>query len=508
MCNPTYCEYAKDYHDKVAKHEIKDLLSKKKKLSSRVFKKLGEEFEVCPFELQFEAAQEADTIICDYNYVFASQTALARVPQTTFAQEGFPNLVIDEAHNLPSRAMGYYSPSLSSFLLEKMREHLRRLPKRFAKEAEELLDDCIQILVSCRPLGCVNTVRIEPDARPFLDQDTKLSAFLSRYLDSDIEIETRDPVLKLCFYWSEFAQLLEQIAGLDQPEFFTTYQPDRTGGIVKITCADASEMLKPSYDQFNQVIAFSATLKPFDYYASLSGLKSETLKTAEFQSPFSTGHRKLLIIPQISTKYSDRERNYARIAEAISKIASLRVGNYFAFFPSFDFLERVLSIMPHSQQFQIVKQERSMKADDIETILEDLKSETTPTLVFGVQGGVFSEGVDYPGNMIIGAFIIGPPLPNFDVERETMRKYYDEHYGEKRGDGFDYAYTYPAMAKAVQAAGRVIRSETDRGIIVLMDGRFLEPSYTQSMPDDWFKENPTELVSTSILKEVGDFWES
>ncbi len=144
-----------------------------------------------------------------------------------------------------------------------------------------------------------------------------------------------------------------------------------------------------------------------------------------------------------------------------------------------------------------------MRREDIQTVIEGLKDPSTAHIVFAVQGGVFSEGVDYPGDMIIGAFVVGPPLPHFDLERETMKNYYDEHYSA----GYDYAYTFPAMAKAVQAAGRVIRSETDRGLIVLMDDRFIHRNYAQSMPNDWFEESPRELVSASIIKDVIQFWE-
>ena len=510
LCNPTYCEFARDYYDKVAKNDLHEVLSKKKKLNSRVFKKLGEEFEVCPFELQFEAAQEADTIICDYNYVFAA-SGTGRLPPSGFAQEGKSNLVIDEAHNLPSRAMGYYSPALSGFVLEKMRGEIRELPRRYAKELEELLDECISVVSSCKPPGATQTVQIDPPVEPFVEQDGKLGGYLSRYLDSGIEIQPKDPVLKLCFYWSEFTQVLQEISGADRKEFFVTYQVERGGraesrapGSVKITCCDASSMLKPCYDEYEQVVGFSATLKPFDYYSRLSGLEGDDLKVAEFQTPFDPHYRKLLIIPQISTKFSERERNYSRIAETISRIANLKKGNYFAFFPSFDFLERVLQLFSLPSGFQLVKQERNMPASEVEDLLSSLREEASSTIVFGVQGGVFSEGVDYPGKMLIGAFVVGPPLPSFDVERETMKKYYQEHYRE----GFDYAYAYPAMAKAIQAAGRVIRSETDHGVIVLMDSRFLEKSYTQTMPKDWFLENPRELVSSQILKDVEDFWNS
>ena len=143
-----------------------------------------------------------------------------------------------------------------------------------------------------------------------------------------------------------------------------------------------------------------------------------------------------------------------------------------------------------------------MKAAQVEAVLEQLREGPPSKILFGVQGGMFSEGVDYPGEMAIGAFVIGPPLPNFDLEREQMRVYYQKRYNS----GFDYAYVIPAMAKAIQAAGRVIRSEKDRGLIVLMDNRFVQPGYSRSMPGDWFESDVSELVSESILKEISDFW--
>jgi len=271
---------------------------------------------------------------------------------------------------------------------------------------------------------------------------------------------------------------------------------------VKITCCDASSMLKDCYQEYEQIVGFSATLKPFAYYARLSGLDPGTVSQSEFPSPFPKENRKLLIIPQISTRYSDREHNYPRISDAIRRIAALRRGNYFAFFPSFEFLGRVIDRFEPPDGFSVLRQERDMNAFRVEAILEHLKKGIIPTIVFAVQGGMLSEGVDYPGDMVIGAFVVGPPLPNYDLEREQMREYYERKYGT----GFDYAYAIPAMAKSVQAAGRVIRSEKDRGLIVLMDNRFVQPDYTRSMPADWFESTANELVSESIVKDISEFW--
>lgn len=502
LCSPEYCEYARDYYAKVHDHGILPVLAKKRTLKSRVFRELGRQYQVCPFELQLDGAREADVVICDYNYVFAPRSALHRVTDLGIDQIGKPNLVIDEAHNLPARAMDYYSPGLSSVALERMRDDIRELPARFRREAEELLDGCIQTVASCRQGERAGPMRIDPPGDRFLEQDAKLRAFLSRYLDSDVEIRRQDTVLRLCFYWSQFTETLEYVSDPDRREFFTTYHPHPTGGTVKITCCDASTMLKDCYGEYEQTVGFSATLKPFDYYVRLSGLDAGRVRTAEFESPFPIDRRKLLIIPQISTRYSHRERNYAKIAGAVRRIAVLRRGNYFVFFPSFDFLERVAALFSAPEGFTLLRQERSMKSAGVESLLETLRNRKDPTIVFAVQGGSFSEGMDYAGDMVIGAFVVGPPLPSYDLEREQMKDYYQRQYGS----GFDYAYVIPAMSRAIQAAGRVIRSESDRGLIVLMDSRFIEPCYSRSMPGDWFKSDAAELVSGSILSEVADFW--
>jgi DNA excision repair protein ERCC-2 len=507
LCNPEYCEFAKDHYTKVHENGLSELLFKKRKLTTRTFQKLAEEFKVCPFELQFDAAKEAEVVIGDYNYVFSPRSSIGRLTANGVGQEGRPNLVIDEAHNLYSRAQGYFSPEVSTFMLERMREDVEHIPSRFQGEAERLLDECKATILACEPeaskeKASKQTNLIEPPVELFLEQEAELKAFLSRYLESDVEIQPRDVVLRMCFYWSEFTAALDFVGIPKRPEFFTTFRPLTNGGAVRITCCDASEMIQDCYDEYEQVVGFSATLKPFDYYAKLSGLKPEEIAVAEFRSPFPKDRRKLLIIPEISTKYSTREKNYPKVAEVIRRIAALRSGNYFAFFPSFEFLQRVHELFVPPEGFLVIRQHRDMKSAEIEAIVNHLKERGTPTIVFAVQGGVFSEGVDYPGDMIIGAFVVGPALPSFDLEREKMRSFYDDKYGS----GFDYAYSYPAMAKVVQAAGRVVRSETDRGLIVLMDTRFIQPGYSRSMPTDWFDKHPNELVSRSILKEVADFW--
>ena len=502
ICNPQYCEYAKDHYTKVHSNPVLETLARKRKLKSETFRDVAEEYQVCPFELQFAVLPEADVVICDYNYVFAGRSTLVALSQDPFSQQARPNLVVDEAHNLPARSLDYYSPVLASPALEKMRDDVQSLSKRYREEFISLLEECLERIRAYQGSETARSFKVKLEVESFYDQDNRLRSFLSRYLDSEKELKPKDVVLRLCFYWSEFVSTLEYVTQPERREFFTTFHSHPTGGVIKITCCDASQMLKDVYPQYEQVVLFSATLKPEDYYLELSGLAEESVEFFEFQSPFKKENRKLMIIPQISTKYSDREQSYPKIIEVIRRVIELNPGNYFVFFPSFDFMNRVFDGFRPPDGYTVLRQEREMKASQIEGYLEHLRQGARPTLIFAVQGGVFSEGVDYPGQMIIGAFVIGPPLPTFDLEREEMRKYYEEI----KKPGFDYVYTYPAMAKAIQAAGRVIRSETDRGIIILIDRRFLQRSYAQSMPKDWFKETPNELVSSQILKDLSNFW--
>lgn len=496
ICNPHYCEYAKDYYKKVYENDLVNKMTKLKHLSGQKFKDYAENYQVCPFELSVDCLSRADIVIGDYNYVFSPRSLLGRLSNQTAAKKDKPNLIVDEAHNLPSRAADYYSGSLSTYALQALKADLQTRNHIFVDEVTRLISQGIEIIYSCKPKGAAQA-RLESVPYTFKEHNERLRAVLIKYLNSNVEIEQRDPVLRLCGDWADFTSALD----FEGENFFATYSESGSGAAIKITCCDASDKLKAAHDAFANVVAFSATLKPFEYYAKLGGFKSSKTKTLEFSTPFPKSNRKLVVIPQVSTKYSDRARNYQKIAQAIDKITSVRSGNYFVFFPSFGFLDAVSKLCV-SDGFQILKQTPEMRPYEVNRYIETLKAQQEPTLIFAVQGGVFSEGVDYPGESVIGAIIVGPALPNYNLERELLRGYYEKHYGS----GFEYAYTYPAMAKVIQSAGRVIRSETDRGLIILMDRRFTEDTYVTTMPDDWFDSSVNELVSTSILADIQTFW--
>ncbi|KYG67304.1 ATP-dependent helicase [Bdellovibrio bacteriovorus] len=498
LCNPKYCEFAKDYYAKVATHDLVNKMSRLRSLNSEKLKKMGEEFEVCPFELSVEAIEQADVVIGDYNYVFAPRSLVGRLALPLLEPDQKANLVIDEAHNLPSRSQDYFSPTLSTLQFNILEKDFVKLPAQYALQAHSLTARARRLIQSYGTDGVSKIIKVEFE--PILDLEKDIRDLTTDYLDSDVEILSQDPILRLMNLWTDFTASI-QFAG---EEFFQTYQRQNHHEMIKITCCDASEHLKLAYDEFKNVVAFSATLKPFRYYQELLGF-DEDAKQVEFQSPFEKENRKLLIIPQISTKFSDRHQSAGKIAETIQRISSVKPGNYIALFPSFEFMRMAQDklVLP---QFKLLVQEREMKQSQIQEYLEELKAAKEPTILFGVQGGVFSEGVDFPGDMLIGAFIVGPALPSFDFEREQIRSYYERRYGKDHA--FNYAYVYPAMAKAIQSAGRVIRSESDRGVIVMLDSRFLQNSYFETMPEGWFETSPQELVSRQILQDVKLFWEA
>ena len=501
LCNPEYCEYAQDHYDKVSRNDLVAKLAKKKNLTFRSYQKYGREFEVCPFELQLDTLQRADVVICDYNYVFSPRNIQGRLAANGFSAKTKANLIIDEAHNLPARANDYFSARLSSEELRDLQLGLAGLPASVQGLADELIGDTLTFITSAgSESDGRKPCKTQLDTDSILDLAARAHELLARYLESAAQLQVNDAVLNLCNLWTEFSQ---SHASLSE-EFFVSFTPSPRGGVLKITCCDASEWLNENYAKFANVVAFSATVKPFDYYSRLLGFNHRHFVNAEFTSPFPRERRKLLIIPQVSTKYSDREANYGKIKDGIERIIAIQPGNYFVFFPSFDFLSRVHRLL-QAEGFQVLAQRREMKRDEINTVLERLRAADQPTLVLAVQGGVFAEGVDYPGEMLIGAIVVGPALPTFDFEREMLRAYYAGKHGDE--NSFDYAYTFPAMAKVVQSAGRVIRSHSDRGLIVLMDRRFVNSSYVKSMPADWVGDDPHAFVSQQLTADIRRFWE-
>lgn len=415
-----------------------------------------------------DSAAFSDVVIGDYNYIFSTNNVRDRLTRNSLGKSSsLANLVIDEAHNLPSRATQYFSVELNNSIFQslvyKLQTESAVLVER-ARDLEELAQRLfakLSVSVDGKSPAVVHVTL--DDAQPMLELIQKL---LAEYLKSDIPLQHDDPVVQTFNVIAQFTDVLEKF----REEFVCIYEEQRDGSIaVKIVCRDAAWWLKEAYKDFSSVVAFSATLKPFTYYRELLGLAANETDCAEFISPFPKENRKIVIIPQVSTKWRDRDANVGRIIEAISRIVEVRRGNYFVFFPSFDFLEKVAARLQLNES-AIIAQKRNMSKSDVEDVLATLREGSQPTVVLAVQGGVFSEGVDYPGDMLIGALIVGPALPVFNFEREQLREYYDKKFGS----GFDYAYTYPrncsstiliSSASSISASVIFVISRTTYGIV-------------------------------------------
>ena len=307
-----------------------------------------------------------------------------------------------------------------------------------------------------------------------------------------------DPIQDFYYHLQRFCDVL----ALQGDEFSYIYQHQPDDAAFKILCKDASRFLRQRLSGFHSVVAMSATLTPFDFYRDVLGFPADRTFTVECPSPFPPENRQLMVIPDVSTVYRDRQRDAPRIAQMIETIVAQHRGNYAAFFPSFVYLRQVRTWLQHPAYERIEQTESMTEADRIGVLQQLQHAGTTSRLLLAVQGGIFAEGVDYPGDMLIGVMIIGPGLPRMDAEQELIRDYFEDRYGR----GFAYAYLYPGMNRVIQSAGRVIRSATDVGVIALLGKRFSYANYTALFPTHWYTNSPRELITRHYQQRLTRFW--
>ncbi len=490
-CRPEVCPRASLYYDRLKTCGARERLWELGCAGPGEVAREADLNQLCPFELSLDAALQADVVIGDYNYVFSPNATLARFfagPEESARQI----VLVDEAHNLPARATEWFSPALDLAWLEDLRKRRLRPP-----------DPSLRRRVTAQFRRCLDRLRaldgphriLELDASPFYGEERRIGQLLAWAAAHGRELGPSHPLAELHYAWSSFCAVLRVLG----EEHRVSWVPP---GRLQITCADASAHLAGRMAPLAGAVLFSATLKPFQYHQRLLGLEEPPAAAAEVPSPFPPERRKVLVVPQITTRYRAREREAPRIAHFLQQVLPVRMGNYLVFFPSFELLDQTRA---HLQlpQFQVLVQPRRAAAAQIEAILGSLRGERG-VVVLAVQGGSLAEGIDCPGEALIGCVVAGPALPPCDLEREQVRRYFQRRYG----CGGAYAYTYPAAARAFQAAGRVIRAPADRGLLVFLDPRFLEPEYASCFPAGWFRESPRELVSGAILADVRAFWAS
>lgn len=489
-CRPELCPRALGYYDRLKASGALDQLAALGCATSAAIAQVADEHLLCPFELALDATRQADVVIGDYNYAFSPNASIQRLfgtPEAAAQQI----ILVDEAHNLPARAADWFSPALEIPWLEELKKRRHLPPSRSLRpKVTAQIKRCLQLLQSFD--GAHRTVELE--AQAFYTEEHRIGRLLTASTAAGQELPPSHPLVELRRGWSAFCEVLRV---LGEAHGITWVPPGR----LQITCADAADHLALRMEAVASAVLFSGTLKPFEFQKRLSGLGDLETAEAEVLSPFPDGNRLVLVVPQISTLFRLRDREVPRIAHFLERVLPLRPGNYFVFFPSFDMLDKT---RPHLALpgFRILAQPRRATQDQLQEILGALRNEQG-VVVLAVQGGSLSEGIDCPGEALIGCVVVGPPLPRFDLEREHVR----QHFQRKYGFGHQYAYTFPAAAKAVQAAGRVIRTPQDKGLLILMDGRFLDSDYASCFPAGWFRDTPRELVSASILGDIQTFWD-
>jgi DNA excision repair protein ERCC-2 len=503
LCHEDFCRFAKDYPRKMETSGLLERLREDHPHANpdTVFEEARRE-EVCPFEVQLELAARADAIVADYNYVFEPAAALRHLAVDELADA---ILLVDEAHNLPDRARQIFSPELNE-------EDLAALQARLLLQSGDLFSD---LAISVEEL--IEVVRnaaedlpegdaiaeVAAPAEPILNVRLDWEAKLMRYLAW--KRETRlglvdDPVMDFHFRLQRFAAVLS-ILGED----FTCVAERRAGGVrLGLICLDPARSLSRVFRAAHSTILLSATLTPPEAIERVLGLEKDRTSAISLPPPFPPENRKVLIVPTVRTTFKAREKNYDRIARLLAEMSDAHRGNALVLFPSYRFLTSVAERMP-AVRAQLVVQRPDLVAFERQRLLDALASPPPGgTLLFAVSGGMYAEGVDYPGELLSAVFVVSPALPQVSFERELLRRYFDE----REESGFDYAYLQPGMTRVVQAAGRLIRSETDRGVIALLCARFLEEPYASRLPRDWYDESPRELATRRPADEIREFFGS
>ncbi len=504
-CNPEDCERAKGHYDRV-NEAVYDMLVHEEKLTREILLSYAERHRVCPFEMGLDAALFADAVICDYNYAFDPDVYLRRFFPTE--KKGDMIFLIDEAHNLVERGREMYSARLvkEDFLAVKrivkaVQRHEKRPEVQYnLRKFEKALEAANRTMLEWKH-GC--------DEFEVLDGLDGVGAFQFQLLRvlAAYELFARDyPVLPeretvLDFYFSvrKFAAAVEEAD--DRYKVYMDY--DGEGNFrIKLQCMDPSGRLREVMERGRSAILFSATLLPIRYYREQLG-GGEDDRAVYAESSFLPEQRKILIARDVTSRYARRgQSEYQRIARYLEVFVSARDGNYMIFFPSYSFMDQVISRMEPAEGQKLLVQGADMREREKEEFLEAFDAESE-TGVVGccVMGGIFSEGIDLKEDRLIGAAIVGTGLPMVCHERELFKNYYDE----KKGQGFSYAYLYPGVSKVFQAGGRVIRTAQDRGVILLLDERFLGRQYLELFPREWF---PYEAVDIEQMeRELKKFWD-
>lgn len=495
-CTPEKCPYAKGHFDRV-NDAVYELWTTEEVYSREVIRAHAEKWQVCPFEMCLDLSIWVDGIICDYNYVFDPNVHLKRFFGENISGDYI--FLIDEAHNLVERGREMYSAGISRQSLVALRKKIRKRFSKLARTLDKANRQMMELEENLAETGKGYQVLSNPGVLPitFLTISGELEEILE---EKELEEELRREILEFYFIVRDFLNISELV---DENYVVYTENSVEEGFRLRLFCVNPSENLGEYLKKGKSAIFFSATMFPMLYYRELLTTDRDAYGIY-VQSPFPKENRRILIGSDVSSRYTRRNRaEYRKIAGYIARCVWQRRGNYMVFFPSYRLMEDVLQV--YEEEFSVdwvrcVCQTPDMTEQEREGFLEEFQEREGTLVGFCVLGGIFSEGVDLTGESLIGAVIVGTGLPQIGSQREILKEYYDK----KNHCGFDYAYRYPGMNKVLQAAGRVIRTKEDKGVILLLDDRFWDRDYQEIFPREW--QDRTGCRLDTVEGAVETFW--
>lgn len=491
VCNPDACPYAKGHFDRI-NDAVYEMVTEQEDFSREALLRQSEKWQVCPFELSLDVSNWVDAVICDYNYVFDPRAHLKRYFGDSV--KGSYLFLIDEAHNLVERGREMFSAALfkEDFL------EVKRAIKPYSRKLERQLERCNRQMLEWKRECPV--YQMLPNVHAFYTMLLNLSGELENFLEDCPQGEVREKVVDLFFAVRTFLDTCDRMD--DHYVIYTEMQADGRF-MVKLFCVDPAANLQQCLEKGNSAVFFSATLLPVQYYIHLLGEDREPY-TMYAKSPFHMEKKLVLVGTDVSSLYARRGYpEYRRMAAYIQNMIRQKKGNYLIFFPSYKMMRDVAECFEEINQgeTELLLQSSGMREKEKEEFLAAFEGEREKSLAgFGVMGGIFGEGIDLKHDRLIGAVIVGTGLPQVCNEREILKNYYD-----KRGeDGFAYAYLYPGMNKVLQSAGRVIRTDEDEGVILLLDERFARRQYLELFPREW--ADYTFCTQRTAQEKIRKFW--
>ena len=466
-CNPDECPYAKGYYDKI-QTVLRYALITYDDFDNALITQLAYDNQICPFEFELDLSLFMDVIVCDYNYVFDPISYMKR-----YFDEDSSHflLLVDEAHNLVDRSRDMYSASLSYQSFKDARKSVRHSKLHKLKLAMSKMNKMFKEYLEVEDGNHI--------VDRFYDYTYKtISSFVTTMQDIN-KNENKEMTKELLDYYLEvnrFSRMLEFV----NKNYLCFFNKEKENVILNLNCLDASMYLRNILNRIKGSVFFSATLSPLDYYVNTLGGEDKDARLI-LPSPFPKDNLKIMIAPNVSIRYKNRDSSYQKVADYIDSFIKNKVGNYFVFLPSYEYLH---NLMPYIKldDIDIFEQTHEMSEEEKEAFLLNFKPNPTKTSVgFVIVGGAFSEGIDLVSDRLIGAVIVGIGMPKINFVSDQIDKYYDE----QGLSGYNYAYLNPGMNKIMQALGRVIRSENDKGAVLLIDERYLTNDYRDLFKAEW-----------------------